>query len=170
MASGRRERPKKPKMKNPYPTKRVKGKDGRFVLKTEFDEADIEKIERMAGIGLTLTQIAIILGMSDRSFSRHKKQIPEVEEAFQRGKVLAIEAVASNLFELCMEKHAPSIMFFLKTQGRWKEVNRVETQVNDVTENKAPNVSISMDLSNASDAQIDKIVSRLRGDSNGQGS
>ena len=51
-------------------------------------ELDIQKVEELAGLGLTKEEIALSLGVSYSTLNRRAKEFEEVETAIQRGRGL----------------------------------------------------------------------------------
>jgi len=83
------------------------------------DEKSRKQIMLMAGIGLTHDQIAKIMEISDETLRRHYKH--ELATA----KTMLNTQVAGNLFSIATSKdHKNAVtaaIFWLKTQGKWKE-------------------------------------------------
>ncbi len=89
----------------------------------EPDEKDIAHIESLAGQGLTLEDIAHVLGKGQSTFCKYKKQNSEIEEAIKRGKSKAYGFVTGKLFEQIKSGNLTAIIFYLKTQRGWKETD-----------------------------------------------
>lgn len=93
-----------------------------------FTPEQIEDIEGMAAY-LTVEQIADRLGIARSTFFDKCHQFPEVRAAYDRGRANKIVHVAGKLMELVDKENIAAIIFFLKTQGGWKETARVEHDV-----------------------------------------
>lgn len=91
-------------------------------------EEQIAQIETLASV-LRVEQIADYFGISHVTFYEIMKRDPRVSLNYKRGKAKAVEGVASNLVAKCNAGDVPSMIFYLKTQGRWKE-NHDQPEVN----------------------------------------
>lgn len=72
-------------------------------------------VSDMTAYGSTQQQIARVLNISVPTLLKHYKE--EVETS----STIANTAVAGKLFEKCMAGDTTSIIFWLKTQARWRE-------------------------------------------------
>ena len=88
----------------------------------EIDTETRKNIEKYSRNGLTWSQLALVVGISERTLQRH------CEEEFKRGKAGALATVTGKLWENIENGHPASIFFYLKTQGggAWKETTRNE--------------------------------------------
>lgn len=90
-------------------------------VKTEESSA---LVTRAAGLGLTVKQISLLLGISTPTVGRH------YSAELETGRAIILFNVASNLYSIATTRDHPhsarSAMFFLKTQGGWREVTRHE--------------------------------------------
>ena len=89
----------------------------------EPTDKDRKQVSLMAGIGLTHDQISRIVGISDETL---RKYYPD-ELATSASKMNA--QVAQNLFSMATSKSAGSVasaIFWMKTRGGWREVDRKE--------------------------------------------
>ncbi len=82
-------------------------------------------VEKLAGL-LTMEQIGDFFGLSDDALRARFKADPKLKAAYWRGRAQRINKVADKLYQKCMRGDTTSIIFFLKTQGRWKEHNVIE--------------------------------------------
>ena len=101
-------------------------------------EEQIAKVETLAGV-LRIEQIADYFGVAHSTFYEIMKRDPRVSENYKRGKAAAVEGVASNLVAKCNAGDVPSMIFYLKTQGRWKENHdqpEVTVNVNTMSESQ----------------------------------
>jgi hypothetical protein len=79
-----------------------------------------DRVEKYAAVGLTTKQIGAILGMC-------RGYVGEIfATELERGKAKAIGNVAGKLYELAMRGDKTMIIFYLKTQGEWRETNHHE--------------------------------------------
>jgi len=91
-------------------------------------EEQIAKVETLASV-LRIEQIADYFGIVHSTFYDIMKRDPRVSKSYKKGKAQAVEGVASNLLAKCYAGDVPSMIFYLKTQGRWKE-NHDQPEVN----------------------------------------
>lgn len=89
-------------------------------------ELDIQKVEELAGLGLTREEIALSLGVSYSTLNRRAKEFEEVETAIQRGRALANIKVAGELMKAIEGGNVTAIIFYLKTRAGWTEKIRTE--------------------------------------------
>lgn len=96
----------------------------------EPTEEDCRTVERMAGRGATLDDIAYCLGWSPATLDRRKVKYPQIETAYAKGRAIAKDAMAQRLWEIAHsddERGQPTksaviaTIFWLKCQGGWKE-------------------------------------------------
>jgi len=89
---------------------------------------DINKIEIMAGLGLTLDEIALILNISPRTLDRRIADNENVAIAYKTGRAKAKMKVTGKLFEQIEKGKIAAILFYLKTQCGWRETNKEEIE------------------------------------------
>lgn len=102
----------------PKPPKR-KRKPKRAVVTPEM----IAEVKRLAGLGLTNVQLGGLYGMSDETWVQRVKEHPELAEAVRLGKSETLGKVTGKLMEAIERGNLAAIIFFLKTQGRWRETD-----------------------------------------------
>lgn len=95
-----------------------KNKGGRPEVK--FSPEDRKKIRYLAGLTLSQEEIAKTFGCDRDTLKKH------CAEELELGKVEAKQLAVGKLFGNIKKGKEASIMFYLKTQHRWKE-----TQVNE---------------------------------------
>jgi hypothetical protein len=111
-------------------------------------EEQIAKVETLASV-LRIEQIADYFGVAHSTFYEIMKRDPRVSENYKRGKAQAVEGVASNLVAKCHAGDVPSMIFYLKTQGRWKENHdqpEVNVNINTLTDNQKRQKEIDIKL------------------------
>lgn len=113
--------------KRPGPPKGVKGE--RIILSHD----DVEKCETYGKVGLTLDQIAGIVGVSPTTLDEIIKRQPEVGRAIKKGRAQGIYQMGGTLFQRGLGVRDPktkkyiekpdttAMIFYLKCQGRWVE-------------------------------------------------
>lgn len=101
-----------------------------------IDENMLRQVEELAGYGLTLAQIAAVLGFSERTL--HNKKTDELVAAIQRGKAKAAAIVGKSLFGRAKDGDVPAIRWWEMTrEGRSEKVqtdNRHEVTTDADTE------------------------------------
>ena len=87
------------------------------------DEAICEQAAEMASRGLTVSQIADCLGVSDSTVYDRQNEYPEFLEAIKRGRSSGMDKITNKLFEKAMEGDNTAIIFYLKHRDRenWGE-------------------------------------------------
>ena len=87
-------------------------------------------METLAGYGLTRDQIAAVIGVSVSLLDHND----ETKQAITRGREKAIALAAQTAFTMAVKEKNPQIlMFWLKTQARWRERHEF-----DLNHNMAP--------------------------------
>ena len=89
----------------------------------ELSEEDIKKLETMAGLGMTMQNMAAVLGISKRTLERRVSEEDQIFDALEKGRAKATHAVAAHAFELATNgKNVAMTMFWLKCRAGWSEV------------------------------------------------
>lgn len=88
-------------------------------------DIQLERIGKLAGVGCTLDQIALACDVSEATLKRWRKD-PQVDRAYQQGRIAAHEAVADKLFNLCMAGDTAACIFWLKAQSGWRDKPEAE--------------------------------------------
>ncbi|MDB4437387.1 hypothetical protein N9163_00900 [bacterium] len=82
------------------------------------DEAICEQAGEMASRGLTISQIADCLGVSDATVYDRQNEYPEFLEAIKRGRSSGIHKITNQLFDKAMSGDNTAIIFYLKNRDR----------------------------------------------------
>lgn len=90
----------------------------------EPTDEEVAKVRLYAGLGATQEMIASLIGKSVDTLTRNAK----TSEALTVGKSETIMKVAGALVRKALAGDGPSAMFYLKTQGGWRETNRIEVK------------------------------------------
>lgn len=90
-----------------------------------FDDKQIAQVESLASV-LTKGQIADYFEVSEPTFRAIEQRQPEVSYAYKKGKAKAIAMVAGNLLSQAKAGNITAQCFYLKTQGGWRETEKVE--------------------------------------------
>lgn len=91
-------------------------------------EIDLDKVEMLASRGLTLEQIATSLGISVKTLERRKRDMTEMSDAIKRGRDKGVALIANKLYAEAKDGNVAAMIFFLKTQGGWKEKQEVDVK------------------------------------------
>lgn len=81
---------------------------------------DIAKIERLAGQGFRLEDIAIACDVSTSTLQKWKEQ-PAIATAYRKGRIEATSNVAERLYSLAMSGDVAACIFWLKAQAGWSD-------------------------------------------------
>lgn len=108
----------------------------------ELTTADLRTIEKLAGLGSTLDDIAYVLNLSPATLDRKLEQT-EVRTAYEKGRAVAKGEMANRLWEIAMssdEKGIPTkqsviaAIFWLKAQAKWSDRLVIETETQESTQ------------------------------------
>ena len=86
----------------------------------EMTEAEVAEVETLAAV-LNQQQIADYFGIAPRTFRDILKRDEGVSAAYKKGKAKAIAFVAQGLLGQARDGSLGASIFYLKTQGGWKE-------------------------------------------------
>lgn len=98
--------------------------------KWELPETDLKTLESMAAVGISLQQMAKIHGISEETLSNR------YGDRIENARSKAVASVGGALYRKAMAGNVPCMIFYLKTQGRWREVDRLEVTGKDGKEIK----------------------------------
>lgn len=110
---------------------------------------DLKQIEEFAAIGMTKTEIAMLIGISRRALFRWQKR-PDVMDAIERGRARGLQMAGMNLWKKVKEGDMTAIIWFEKTRGKRSE------RVSVVHEDEAE--AIQRQLSGMSTAQLERVA------------
>lgn len=113
-----------------------KNKGGRSA--TVLNDDQLAQVEALASF-LTLDQIADYFCIGRTTFHRIMERQEEVSVRYKKGRTNAIGTVAKSLIQQAREGNITAQIFYLKTQGGWKEGNQLEIEVKK--EQKLPSLS-----------------------------
>lgn len=106
----------------------IKNKGGR-PAKVLTDE-QVVQVEALAAF-LTLEQVADYFGIGRTTFHSIMERQPEVSERYKKGRMKAVVSVGKSLIDQAREGNTTAIIFYLKTQGGWKETQSVDLNLSD---------------------------------------
>lgn len=88
---------------------------------------DLEQLQKFAAAGLTTEQMAHILGVGPATLDRRIADYPEIKDAINKGRSMAIFNVAASAYQQAISGKNPAMtMFYLKCRARWKETSVTE--------------------------------------------
>ena len=85
----------------------------------------VAEVETLAAV-LTAEQLADYFGIGRTTFFAIMERQPDIAERYKRGKAKAVGAIAQSLITKARAGDTASMIFFLKTQGGWRETASIE--------------------------------------------
>ena len=98
-----------------------------FGARRKLTVEELDQLRRLAGL-LNLDQVADYFAISRDNFTVMRKEDPEILEIYNSGRSTTIGKVAQTLVQKALDGDTQSLMFYLKTQGRWTEKLDVEVK------------------------------------------
>lgn len=92
-----------------------------------YKEIDAKQVEILASRGLNYSQIAQALGIDRGTLAKRREDDQQIQQAIKRGRAQGLAYVAGRLMKKIDEADLGAIIFYLKTQGGWKETQRIES-------------------------------------------
>jgi hypothetical protein len=102
-------------------------KKGNYPTKTLSDE-QIKEIEFLSG-NLNINQMADYFGIGRDTFFRLKRENPEIDRLYKKGRSKVIQGMANLIQDAARNGNVVAAMFYLKTQAGWRE--RTETEIDE---------------------------------------
>lgn len=96
--------------------------------KLDIDARVLQQVETLAGLGLSVKNIAAALDISRPTFYRYKDENPEFMEAFERGIAKVRAVVAQALLKNCEQGDLASIKWFEMTRHGLSEKTESTSQ------------------------------------------
>lgn len=85
-----------------------------------------QQIETMAGLGMAMSEICLILGVSKRTLERRVRKHKSFREALDRGRAKVNMSVAKKAYEMATSgEHERTTMFWLRSRNGWSETNNL---------------------------------------------
>ena len=81
----------------------------------------LTEVKDLVNAGMNNKDLAAYYNMSEPTWYIYKSDNEELDNIVRTGKMRTTAIVASHLLKLCQQDNVPSIIFYLKTQGGWKE-------------------------------------------------
>jgi CRISPR-associated protein Cas5 subtype I-A len=98
--------------------------------KFEITDAIMKKAEDYAAKGLTIDQIAAVLGISDATIYERQQEYPDFYDALKRGRATGIANVTNALYEKAtVDKDNTAMIFYLKNRAGWVDKQETTTTV-----------------------------------------
>jgi len=88
----------------------------------------IKEMETLAAV-LNHEQIADYFGMHPDTLAKHKARDKEINIAYKKGRAKALASIASSLLQSARSGNITAQIFYLKTQGGWKETTDLNVEV-----------------------------------------
>lgn len=103
-------------------------------------EIDTSRVEEYAAQGLTQEEIALCLGISERTLRNHKQVNSVIADAIKSGKAKAASEIANTLYQMARNKDLGAIIWWEKTRrGLTDKVQQTSTTTNiDLNWNDVP--------------------------------
>ena len=108
-----------------------------------FNDEQVIEVKALAAV-LTKGQIADYFDITEKTLRAIEARQPEVSTAYKKGRANQIYTMGANLVTLATQGNVAANIFYLKTQGGWKE-DQPEAQdippINIVLDSRAVNPS-----------------------------
>ena len=104
-------------------------------------------MRHLASLGLTKEQIGYFFGLHPWSLALYQRQRPELNEALEYGRAAGIEHAAAALRKQITAGNISAIIFYLKSRGKWREINTMELTGKDGAPIAFESKSDKLDLS-----------------------
>ena len=98
-----------------------------FGARRKLTDDELDQLRRLAGL-LNIHQVAAYFRISQSNFDAMCREDAEIMEIYQQGRAHTIGRVAQTLVQKALDGDTQSLMFYLKTQGRWTEKLDVEVK------------------------------------------
>ena len=86
----------------------------------------IKKAESLSAQGLTMSQIANVLGMGETTLYEKQIAYPKFAEAIKRGRDKGVATITNALFQKAKDGDNTAMIFYLKNRAGWKD--KLETE------------------------------------------
>lgn len=92
---------------------------------------EIDQVRKMAGMGMNISQMGAVLGVSKSTMERRQNDQPELAEAIEKGRAEASLAVRSSAFKMATSGKSPAMtIFWLKVRDQWREAGVENADIN----------------------------------------
>lgn len=103
------------------------GQNKEFGARRKLTDGELDQLRRLAGL-LNVDQIADYFAISRSNFETMRKEDPEIMEIYNQGRAGLVGKVAQTLVQRALDGDTQSLIFYLRTQGRWTEKLDVEVK------------------------------------------
>jgi hypothetical protein len=83
----------------------------------EITPSILDQIEKHAGLGFNMEQIATVIGLKSSTFYRKQSLFREIEERIKKGRLSAIGHVSNALFDSAINGNITAQIFYLKNRA-----------------------------------------------------
>jgi imidazolonepropionase-like amidohydrolase len=77
---------------------------------------DISRVEELAAQGLTLAEICLVLGISERTLYDHKRESAVLADAIKSGRAKAASEISNVLYQMARKGDLGAIVWYEKTR------------------------------------------------------
>jgi hypothetical protein len=104
----------------------------------EFTDKELAQFEALASY-LTLEQIADYFGIARKTLQNMRKRDDELDTIYKKARAIGFSKVGGAFMKNCLDGSVPAQIFYLKTQGGWRET--------DVKESAEPTPDLNISFS-----------------------
>ena len=98
--------------------------------KVNLTEEQYKQIGVMSGIGLTLPQIAALIGVNYRTLDRMLVRDPKLKDVVDQGRANAIAKVSQTAYKMAASgKNSDMTKFYLRCRAGWSEKIEIDANV-----------------------------------------
>lgn len=94
---------------------------------------NIDQIEKLASLGVTVSQIAGFFNMTEKSLYRKAEKNAEITCAINRGRSKGVITASAKLYEKMQDGDTRAIMFYLRAKGGFNDRVNVDITSSDGT-------------------------------------
>jgi hypothetical protein len=105
-----------------------------------FTEEQIIELQALSSV-LNKSQVADYFDITEKTLREIEARQPEVSTAYKKGKVKQIASMGSNLVQLAKAGNVSANIFYLKTQGGWKEQEAEPVEIPQINIMVDPNAT-----------------------------
>lgn len=98
----------------------------------ELSDRETQLLEHMAAIGSLNKDMAEALGISERTFYAILKEQPELARRLKQSKQNMLNKVKASAYRQALQGDKTMMIFILKTQAGWRDVNEYDGESNVV--------------------------------------
>ena len=88
-----------------------------------------EKVENLSAQGLTVDQIALVLGVSHWTIYERQNEYPDFSDALKRGRGKGVANVTNALYTKAVDGDNTAMIFYLKNRAGWVDKQEVQSTV-----------------------------------------